>query len=772
MTILFRHRKLEGFVILLQIRHIGISEDGRQLFLVVRNGKQVKKPVPIASPWEIMIGTQTLQQGLRWYLEKYLELPIDNFRTQAEEIQAALSQWKFDCFKALLADGQVWDWYHDTQQVNTPKSQLQIISDDAVVLSWPWEVLENLDRSLPIQQCLIERLLEKVGDVRTLPEKLPAGQLNILYIIARPYGDLDVGFQTLARPLIDFANEDGWPVHIDVLRPPTFDQLRAALEENPGFYHIIHFDGHGGYPDSRGNQTKDSESSGRLVFEKEDSSHSAHEVPGIMLAELLQEHKIPVMVLNACQSAMQATDPFASVAVSLLKAGIHGVVAMSYSLRVSGAKVFVPAFYQNLFQKGDLAEAIHAGRREMYRNQMRDTFFGQVPFCDWIVPVLYQQGVEDVLPKLEPGGKHKSILPNEAQDLGDYGFIGRDRAIKNLERAIRLDQAGILIHGMAGEGKTTLAKGFLQWLKATHGLGNGVFWFSFEDIYSAEYSINTLAEALLGTQAMALPAWQKLAALTKILRKNRSFIVWDNFESASGIPGTEVSALLPEEDRMLLKKLLHDLHGGQSKVLITSRSPESWLTFQECCRLPLEGLKGEELWQYCNAVVTNLRLSLDRKSETYKKLMDKLEGNPLAVRVILLRLREKSAEALLSELEEDFRGIEGDEGMRRIQAALSVFERGLDRTFAPALRLIGLHEHCLDAELLAEMLEGTREINVKLKDCLIALESAGLCRLKRDKQYQIHPALRGCLTRIHPAEEYERQAFVDIMGSLANIYVT
>jgi tetratricopeptide (TPR) repeat protein len=508
-----------------------------------------------------------------------------------------------------------------------------------------------------------------------------------------------------------------------------------------------------------------------LVFEKDDTKYSPDQIPAAMLGELLRKHSIPVMVLNACQSAMHTNDPFTSVAVSLLRAGIRGVVAMSYSLWVRGAEVFVPEFYRNLFQAGDLADAMQAGRREMYRNQMRNTSFGQEEFQDWMVPVLYQQEAEGILPKLDPGERHKSGLPSEMRYLGDYGFIGRDSAIQKLERAIRNKPAGILIHGMAGEGKTTLAKGFLRWLEDTHGLGRGAFWFSFEDIHSGEYIIDDIAGKLYGTEALTLPLEQKMAGVIQALRENRYFIVWDNFESATGIPGTEVSALIEkEDDRNLLKQLLHGLRGGQSKVIITSRSTEKWLTPQECFRLPLEGLRGEELWQYCNEIVTDLGLSLDRESRTYIDLMEKLEGNPLAVRAILLRLQEKSAATLLAELEEDFNGYEGDEGTRRIQSALQVFERGLDRTFAPALRLIGLHEHFLLVDLLEVMLQDTEENTVPLKNCLATLESAGLCQHIGNNIYKIHPALRGCLTRLHPARESDLRAFVDVMGRLADIY--
>jgi hypothetical protein len=182
-----------------------------------------------------------------------------------------------------------------------------------------------------------------------------------------------------------------------------------------------------------------------------------------------------------------------------------------------------------------------------------------------------------------------------------------------------------------------LAKGFLQWLEATNGLDQEAFWFSFENIHSD--IIDTLALKLFDTSILTLSKEERFSAVIKELRAERFFLVWDNFESASGMPCTEVSALIPEDSRQVLKRFLHELRGGRTKVLITSRSTEDWLSVQECFRLPLVGLRGEELWQYCNAVVTDLGLRLNRENKDYQKLLNKLEGNPLALRAVCCALK-------------------------------------------------------------------------------------------------------------------------------------
>lgn len=70
---------------------------------------------------------------------------------------------------------------------------------------------------------------------------------------------------------------------------------------------------------------------------------------------------------------------------------------------------------------------------------------------------------------------------------------------------LRQPQTAILIHGQAGVGKTSLAKGFLRWLSQTGGLRENVFWFNFQKIHSAEYVINQLLDELANTSSLAKP---------------------------------------------------------------------------------------------------------------------------------------------------------------------------------------------------------------------------------------------------------------------------
>jgi tetratricopeptide (TPR) repeat protein len=248
--------------------------------------------------------------------------------------------------------------------------------------------------------------------------------------------------------------------------------------------------------------------------------------------------------------------------------------------------------------------------------------------------------------------------------------------------------------------------------------------------------------------------------------------VWDNFESASGI--ADADAKLSSDDREVLRRLLQGLRGGKTKVIITSRTNEEWLSPTECCRLKeLEGLEGEELWAYCNAVVSDLGLNIQRDDENFQKLIEKLDGNPLAIRAILLGLTNESAQRLLEELNKQFEGYPNDESTRRLESTWALLEDAFDARLEPILQLIGLHEYMLDSAILEAMLEETTP-DLKPADianCLSLLMRAGQCSRHRQNKtlYHLHPALHGYLNERHHAPEELQRIFIDVFSELADI---
>jgi tetratricopeptide (TPR) repeat protein len=668
---------------------------------------------------------------------------------------------------------------------------LQISGDDPNILAWPWEALRDPKTGVFAHLCQIERRLNAQLDPLPVSEKLPQERINILLVTARPY-EKDVHYRSVSRLLVELIEEQKFPADIHLLRPPTFDSLRDHLRANSNFYHILHFDGHGAY----GRQCAEGDSGftfrgheGCLVFEKDDGASDA--IRAEQLSALLREHAVPAVVLNACQSGAideHAEDAFASVATALLQAGVRSVVAMAYSLYVSGAQVFLPAFYRRLFESGSVAEAARFGRQQMFAHPERVCVRGKHPLQDWLVPVVYQQDPldfsfvqqNDRQPQPSESGKKKdaAMLPPEIRDEENpYGFIGRDGPLLELERAMRRKPAGILVHGLGGVGKTTLARGFVEWLHATRGLGNGCFWFTFSDVRSAEFVLNRLGEALFGGNFSLAPLNRRLEALSQSLKEHPFVIVWDNFEVVRGIPGTEVRPILAERDQDLLLKFLRKLRGGRSKVIITSRSEEDWLG-AERFKIGISGLVGEERWLYMEEILGDLGVKIDREDPEMVRLVELLGGHPLCMRVILPMLEKERAADVIKAVQSGMDAFqkEGDEVNARFYGTLEHARTALPEALRPLLVPLGMHERFLALNLLESMAqqvspEWTRDTLSRFASTLVRM---GLLVDRGQGIYELHPALTGYLrTAVLPASpDSERDgwamAFVEVMGSLAD----
>src|SRR5579883_1863160 len=775
------------------VRHVPNSDPPQ--FTVERFGDgKAAPPVVVAPPNSVSVAGRPnakLMDEVRWYLETFLDYPFHPDTDQAEHARQALEIWGKQTFTTLFADTHARRSYDKAVEGGFANLTVRIVSDSPTILGWPWEALHDPEPGggRLAHHCAIERRIDAGRDPVSL-RALPTDRVNVLLVIARPL-EGDVRYRSISRSLVELAAGHTFPISVDVLRPPTFDQLRDHLKKHPNHYHILHFDGHGAYrpnaPIPGSGNILMRATDAQLLFEKADGSKDPIEAS--TLSALLRERAVPTVVLNACRSAAideRAADPFASVAAALLKAGMRSVVAMAYALYVSGAQQFLPAVYRTLFESGNLASAVRAGRQMMLRYPDRVCARGTFPLEDWLVPVVYQQAepldfsfVTRKASGTQPATQ-KSQLPEEARDdRNTYGFVGRDGAVLALERAMHRPPAGILITGLGGVGKTTLARGFLKWLEQTNGLGAGALWFDFREVRSAEYVLNRLGEAFGQADFATHGIPEKLDFLAAACKQLPVRIVWDNFESAKGIPGTNRAGNLSDADANILKDLLARLRGGATKVFITSRSAEDWLG-QTIIGKPvaLGGLDGEERWEFANTVVRDLGLKLDRKDTAISKLMDLLRGHPLAMRVVLSKLANQSAVQLSAALGANFSALlpsakNDEEAM--LFATLRFATDALPKEWQPLLIPIGLHESYLDADYLERMAEqvDTNLTRPAINDCLIAMGNAGLVRDVGQAIYELHPLLTSYLRSVHESLAPEvrdgwARAFTDVMGRLAD----
>jgi hypothetical protein len=277
------------------------------------------------------------------------------------------------------------------------------------------------------------------GDESIPPaEAVQHDRLRVLLVIARPGGVHDVRYRSIGAPLL--ASVAGC-ADVVFLRPPTLDALAAHLTDARSAgdpYTVVHFDVHGELADQ-----------GTVVLER--PRGGVHRVPAAEVARVLANVGVPVVVLNACESGAVARAIDTAVATRLVTEGVPAVVAMGYRMLVDAAADFTAAFYGHLVRGGDVTSAVGAARARLHAAGS-----GQ-----WLVPVYYRRHENRFV---RTWGRRQAVAAASGQDAP----VGRDDAILTLERATQRDRV-VLLHGMAGIGKTTVARMFADWWGCTGG---------------------------------------------------------------------------------------------------------------------------------------------------------------------------------------------------------------------------------------------------------------------------------------------------------------
>ncbi|HRF61868.1 MAG TPA: tetratricopeptide repeat protein [Candidatus Competibacter sp.] len=757
----------------------GVRRASARARLVYEPATPGQPNVHSAQPWRFVAPLGPIEaDDLRWYLEGYAVWPSHYFQDRARKVEANLVEWGKRLHKAAIPvaytanvmqawakisdhAGRRFSVHVDTALIaDAPEAEVLAAKEAATaLLGLPWELLHD-GKAFLFQGAKPTRVRRRLPGTEAFDVPVVATPIRILLVTARPEDDACgyIDHRVSALPLVEAMEALPGLVRIHVLDPPTLPALRDELDrasDQKQPYHVVHFDGHGVYDRRVG--------LGGLCFEEPQDTGQLEKrrhatVFTDALGPLLRDHRIPLVFLEACQSA-QAEQASESVASELLKVGVASVVAMSHSVLVETARRFVAAFYRALAAGKRVGDAMLAGQRALKDDTFRGHIFGAGEFRleDWFVPVLFQEKDDPQLFKMAPAKqtvadfqKQLAVRLGELPPEPETGFVGRSRELLALQRLLRTERYAV-VRGQGGEGKTALAAEFARWLVRSQQMRRAAF-VSVETHGHVQAVLDALGRQLVGKDysVATFPDLEHaILPVERALVEQPTLLVVDNMESvllppflAEDTPEALTEDLRRELDAIL--KLCAWLNGqGDTRLIFTSREALPAPFEAQRNRRELHQLAREDAVKLVERVLNAAGGdggSSDAAREEIEQLVDAVgHARTLALLAPALRTRGVAAtrEALvelMAEMEQRFPG-------SREQSVFASVELSLQRLSAEnreRARVLGVFHGGVYPNLLQLMMQWEQADAFSLASELI---QTGLATRNRYGHLTLNPAL-------------------------------
>ena len=731
-------------------------------------------------------------EELCWYLERWPVWPNPVLAERAKKVEANLKAWGQALHAAALPPEHTATVLQAWAGVGANASRRFSVSVDpaleagvsadetataqeaaTALLALPWELLHSGDGFL-FQGARPTRVRRRLPNTRHLSVPVVAPPIRVLLITARPEdeacGYLD--HRASAGPLVAATEELGDLLKLTLLHPATYAGLEAELaraQQAGEPYHVVHFDGHGVYDRRKG--------LGGLCFEDPNDRYKLsgrrHEtVFTDRLGPLLNDYRIPLVILEACQSA-QAEAGGESVASELLQRGVTSVVAMSHSVLVETAKRFVKAFYGELAKGQRVGQAMLAGQQLLHSEPSRGERYGigALTLADWFVPVLYQEENDPQLFTAIPAPKTTEDLQARLRSrLGEVppepvntGFVGRSRDLLALERLLRQERWAV-VRGQGGEGKTALAAELARWLVRSQQVQRAAF-VSVEVNSHGGAVLDALGRQLVGSNYSAAKfesPEQALQPIERALKEQATLLVFDNMESVLLPPYLEAPELLSEAAAEELQAILKLAQGllriGDTRILFTSREALPAPFEAERQQRELHQLERSDAVKLIEASLRDgdsgsrgaaqAAGALEARREEIEDLVEAVQGHARTLALLGPELRRRGVAAtqaalveLMEQMQRQVAHLPADDPRRREQSLFASVELSLRRLSAEnreRVRVLGVFHGGVHLGVLQVMSGWEQE---EVEALAVELVGTGLATANPYNHLSLNPAL-------------------------------
>ncbi|MEH1829577.1 MAG: tetratricopeptide repeat protein [Nostoc sp.] len=579
----------------------------------------------------------------------------------------------------------------------------------------PWEVLhdgvsflvERVPAIVPVRW-VSDSTVKKL----TIDGEPENRALQVLFMATSP---LDV------KPVLDFEGEEArileatkrQPLALTVEESGCLSELGYLVDGyDRNYFDVLHLTGHATLQD------------GQPRFITETATGEAFYASTGDIAQELQFRLPKLIFLSGCRTGQGGNGgSVPSMAEELLKSGAKAVLGWGQKVLDPDATAAAAALYQELSAGKQIIEAVACTYQTLIKNKARD----------WHLLRLYAAGnlpSSLVTPLRTRGRKPAPPFSVSTQFLDAAGkvkvptresFVGRRRQLQNCLRVLSQpsDEVGVLIHGMGGLGKSSLAARLCDRLPNFER----VVWVGRIDEASL---VSRLAEKLDDNeQRKSLQNYDEELKyrLRRVFQQlhdaaKQFLLVLDDFEV--NLEPRNESYMLQPESAEVMKALVWAIRENSTshRIIITCRYDFEFTQLQHFYKQPLEGMRGADLrkkFSRLTAFSTKSQVDEALKSQAQKladgnprllEWLDKiLQNTTVDVAAILKRLaadpvelREQVlAEALLEQM---------DTTMREMLSRGLVFELPVPReALAAVCDSIANLEHYISRAVALGLLE-------------------------------------------------------------------
>ncbi len=614
----------------------------------------------------------------------------------------------------------------------------------------PWEVLHD-GNSFLVQRVPaivpVRWMSDNTVKKLTIDGEPENRALQVLFMATSPLN---------ISPVLDFEAEEArileatarQPLALTVEESGCLSELGYLVDGyDSDYFDVLHLTGHATFQD------------GQPRFITETPTGEADYASAEDIAQELQFRLPKLIFLSGCRTGQAANSgSVPSMAEELLESGAKAVLGWGQTVLDTDASAAAAALYRELSAGKQITEAVACTYQALIENKARD----------WHLLRLYAAGNLPgslVTPLRKPGRKPAPAPTVTTQFLDPAGkikvptresFVGRRRQLQSCLKVLTQssDEIGVLIHGMGGLGKSSLAARLCDRLPNFER----VVWVGRIDEGSL---VSRLAEKLDDSeQRKSLQNYDEELKfrLRRVFQQLHDaakpfLLVLDDFEENLE-PRNDGYVLQPEAAEVLTALVWAIRENSTShRIIITCRYDFEFTQLQHFYKQPLDALQGADLRKKCDRLTAfSAKSEVDEglKSEGQKladgnprllEWLDKILQNPTVDGAAILsqlaenpvELREQVlAETLLQQM---------DATMREMLSRGLVFELPVPREALAAVceDISGLEDY-IDRAVALGLLEVSHDEALRVPRILpvqLAEDGEGLCKQAAEVLYRL-----------------------------------